>query len=73
MCQDESKLNCQGTWTWDWDWEMGNKVSGIELFLVKSIPRWKGDVIMIENDIEHKKGVTNTLKLMAHYYLLKTN
>ena len=54
-------------------WGMGNKVSGIELFLVKSIPRWKGDVIMIENDIEPKKGVTNTLKLIAHYYLLKTN
>ena len=54
-------------------WGMGNKVSGIELFLVKSIPRWKGDVIMIENDIEPKKGVTNTLKLMAHYYFLKTN
>ena len=41
---------------------MGNKVSGIELFLVKSIPRWKGDVIMIENDIEPKKVVTKGLK-----------
>ena len=41
---------------------MISKVSGIELFLVKSIPRWGGDVIMLENEIEPKKVVTKELK-----------
>ena len=41
---------------------MYSKVSGIELFLGKSIPCWRGDVIMLENDIEPKMVVTKELK-----------
>ena len=47
------------------------RLSGIELFLVKSIPRWRGDVIMIENDIKPKKEVTKVLKPPGQH--LKTN
>ena len=48
-----------------------NKVSGFELFRFKSIPRWKGDVITTENDIDPKKGVTKELKPPGQH--LKTN
>ena len=41
---------------------LDSRLSGIELFLVKSIPRWGGDVIMLENEIEPNKGVTKVLK-----------
>ena len=41
---------------------MYSKMGGIELFLVKSIPRWRGDVIMIENDIKPKKEVSKEAK-----------
>ena len=41
------------------------------LFAVKSVARKRGDVIMIENDIKLKKGVTKELKPPGQH--LKTN
>ena len=54
-----------------WLVALGIRVSGFELFCFKSIPRWRGDVIMIENDVEPKKGVTKGLKPPGQH--LKTN
>ena len=43
----------------------------MRLFAVKSVARKRGDVIMIENDIKLKKGVTKELKPPGQH--LKTN
>ena len=69
-------LCCQISPSWlkagcGWVVALGIRVSGFELFCFKSIPRWRGDVIMIENDVEPKKGVTKGLKPPGQH--LKTN